>query len=231
MSLCYCSTSARSSKQLPTSGWGLPSAVISTASSMSPSSFTVSSWMSRMLLKITSTSCTAAQSRETQQCWKGRWPFCVSDYFFAPCRSEWRTFQHYSAFQQTLWSFLLFPIQAGKGSRKCSRLDIIRPSEFHRVSPRFILLTQKSHRKLYNPEICKKPQRPNKLNLPFTSPAGGGLCYSALAHGLPFWEECEKCERQMRHDFTHNLFFSSSADISRMEQALRRKSFLIRPLR
>ena len=71
-------TSARSSKQLPTSGWGLPSAVISTASSISPSSFTVSSWMSRMLLKITSTSC-------NKTTWKG-WEFESS----VPGRGEGR---------------------------------------------------------------------------------------------------------------------------------------------
>lgn len=50
-------TSARSSKQLPARGWGLLSSVISTVSSISPRSFTVSSWMSEMLLNITSMSC------------------------------------------------------------------------------------------------------------------------------------------------------------------------------
>lgn len=54
----------------------------------------------------------------------------------------------------------------------------------------------------------KKSQRPNKLNFPFTSLAGEpALCHSALAHGPSFWEECKKCERQMRRDFTHNLAF------------------------
>lgn len=50
-------TSARSSKQLPARGWGLLSSVISTVSSINPKSFTVSSWMSEMLLNITSMSC------------------------------------------------------------------------------------------------------------------------------------------------------------------------------
>lgn len=49
-------TSARSSKQLPTRGWGLSSSVISTESSIKPSSLTVTSWISTIRLKILSTS-------------------------------------------------------------------------------------------------------------------------------------------------------------------------------
>lgn len=57
-------TSARSSKQLPTRGCGLPSAVISTASSIRPNSLTVNSWTSRILLNASSTSYTHHRERE-----------------------------------------------------------------------------------------------------------------------------------------------------------------------
>lgn len=132
--------------------------------------------------------------------------------------------QHYAAFRQTRLRFFSPPRPPNSsGWRRLPEMFLSQHNYTFCIPPGLAKVYPPHPKKKKNraanyttPKYAKSRSGP--INSTFHSRPQRGNRRSGTQRCTQFWEECEKCKCQMRHDFTHNLsfyFFSPSrADVT-----------------